>query len=237
MYSLVANWGESPEQWEAIRSLKLLRAFMMSVLEALTSGETLLEAAPSSLCVPFTRLIEQQGITRMLFASLRRGDALVGILTACYRGQQTEFTATQKHISQGIAQLAVMALDNARLLEQAQEASRLKSDFLATMSHELRTPLSILLGYTQLLLDGEFGSLVAEQLTYLQKIDSNARQLHELVVALLDINRLEVGQLPVVTAFVCPEIVMKELRDEVPRSWKSHISACASKSSPICLRS
>ena len=84
----------------------------------------------------------------------------------------------------------------ARLYKEAVEAAQqVKTDFLATVSHELRTPLDVILGYIGLLLDEEFGALLAAQQTTLQRVNANAQRLLDLVSFLLEANRLEAGQL------------------------------------------
>lgn len=100
---------------------------------------------------------------------------------------------------------------SAALAEQAQSANRLKSDFLATISHELRTPLNIVMGYTDLLLDGDFGSLTTEQSEFLQSVKKAAYQELELIAAMLDVSRLEAGRLPVELG----EMHLPELMDEL----------------------
>lgn len=70
--------------------------------------------------------------------------------------------------------------------EQAESASRLKSDFLSIVSHELRTPLGSIIGYNDLLLDGVAGSITEEQIDALRKIDKNSKKLLELINAMLD---------------------------------------------------
>ena len=98
-----------------------------------------------------------------------------------------------------------------RAKEVAEEATRAKSEFLSTMSHELRTPLAVILGYCDLLEDDESGNLEAEQQTGLQRIRKSATDLLDLITALLDLNRLEAGQLPV----HCQEVEITALISEL----------------------
>lgn len=81
---------------------------------------------------------------------------------------------------------------------RAEEADRIKSAFLATMSHELRTPLNSIIGFTGIMLQGLAGPLNAEQTRQLDMVRSSARHLLALVNDVLDISRIEAGQLEVV---------------------------------------
>jgi len=76
-------------------------------------------------------------------------------------------------------------------------ASRTKNQFIATVSHELRTPVSVILGYTDLLVDGEFGELPDEARGVLGRIARNARNLVYLISDLVDLARIEAGRLAV----------------------------------------
>lgn len=85
------------------------------------------------------------------------------------------------------------AAENARLHREAQEANRLKDDFLATVSHELRTPLTSILGWTKML---ESGRLTPEMVTRaIATIDRNARAQAQIVEDILDISRIVSGKL------------------------------------------
>ena len=80
------------------------------------------------------------------------------------------------------------------LARQRREADRLKDEFVSLVSHELRTPLTSIKGYVDLLLEGEVGELTEEQAEFLGIVGSNADRLVALVNDLLDVSRIEAGQ-------------------------------------------
>lgn len=81
----------------------------------------------------------------------------------------------------------------------AEAADRLKSAFLATMSHELRTPLNSIIGFTGIVLQELPGPLNAEQKKQLNMVQDSARHLLALINDVLDISRIEAGELEVVS--------------------------------------
>lgn len=82
-------------------------------------------------------------------------------------------------------------------VERAEAADRLKSAFLATMSHELRTPLNSIIGFTGIILQGLAGPLNEEQTRQLEMVRSSARHLLDLINDVLDLSRIEAGQMEV----------------------------------------
>lgn len=133
----------------------------------------------------------------MLVASMTRANRVVGLMAAG-RGRSDEaFLPRHTRLMRGIAQQAAVALENARLVTDLRQADRLKSEFVATMSHELRTPLNIILGYTELLIDGAFGELNEEQIDTIDRVRQQSNDLLTLINATLDVNRLEAGGMPV----------------------------------------
>jgi two-component system, sensor histidine kinase and response regulator len=81
--------------------------------------------------------------------------------------------------------------------DAAESADRLKSAFLATMSHELRTPLNSIIGFTGIVLQGLAGPLNDEQATQLGMVRDSSRHLLALINDVLDISKIEAGQLKV----------------------------------------
>lgn len=92
----------------------------------------------------------------------------------------------------------VILIENLResrqLIRAANEASRLKNEFLSNMSHELRTPLNSVIGFTQLLLT-EKDLTVEEQREYLNQVYSNSNHLLQIISDILDITEIESGKI------------------------------------------
>lgn len=114
---------------------------------------------------------------------------------------------------------------------EVEQASELKSRFLANMSHEFRTPLNAILGYTQMLLQGIGGKLTVEQRTNLERIDSNARHLLTLINDILDLSRIEKGEMPLhLSAVSVPELIDELLAELEPIIKRSKLGVTKSLS-------
>ena len=107
--------------------------------------------------------------------------------------QPARFTEQHERLAVGTASWASVALENARLYGEAQEASRMKDDFLAVLSHELRTPLNAILGYSRLL---RGNVLTGEHLERgIETVERNARWLTQIVEDVLDVSRIVSGKI------------------------------------------
>src|SRR5204863_2570319 len=105
-------------------------------------------------------------------------------------------------LMQTFAHQSVLAMKNAQLFLEVDQkgrglaiASQHKSQFIANMNHELRTPLNAVLGYSELLADGLYGKLPAKALTVMARIQANGKHLLGLINDVLDISKMEAGQL------------------------------------------
>src|SRR4029078_9871221 len=131
---------------------------------------------------------------------LREGEA-VGVLTLT-RIETRPFTDKQIELVSTFADQAAIAIEKVRLFDEIQEKSRQleeasahKSRFLANMSHELRTPLNAILGYTELIQDAVYGEPPEKMIAVLDRISRNGKHLLGLINDVLDLSKIEAGQL------------------------------------------
>jgi signal transduction histidine kinase len=119
-----------------------------------------------------------------------------------YRPEAGSFSLEVVNLLQTFATQSVLAIQNARLFREIEEkgyqleiASKHKSQFLANMSHELRTPLNAILGYTELIVDEIYGEVPTKIRDVLERVQQSGRHLLGLINDVLDISKMEAGQL------------------------------------------
>src|SRR5574337_447023 len=104
----------------------------------------------------------------------------------------TELRDLNRNLEDRIRERTSQLRDSNRELARA---SRHKSEFLANMSHELRTPLNAILGFTELIIDGVYGKVPDELGESIQDIHINGRHLLRLINDVLDLSKIEAGQM------------------------------------------
>jgi signal transduction histidine kinase len=120
-----------------------------------------------------------------------------------------------------LADHAAIAIENARLYEQAQTANRAKTEFMSVASHELKIPMTSIKGYAKLLTLGAVGDLSDQQREFLNIISANVDRMDRLVADLLDVSRIEAGRL----RLEMDQVDLHEVINTVIQSVKAQIEA------------
>jgi signal transduction histidine kinase len=172
------------------------------------AGRVLLEGKPVHVAdvqvdpeYSMTAISQRAGFHTFLGVPLQREGNPIGMIILG-RTVVRPFTDKQIELATTFADQAVIAIENVRLFEEIQEksrqieeASKHKSQFLANMSHELRTPLNAILGYAELVLDGIYGEAPEKMRNVLERIQTNGKHLLGLINDVLDLSKIEAGQL------------------------------------------
>ena len=109
--------------------------------------------------------------------------------------------------------------------QDAEDANRAKSQFLANMSHELRTPMNAILGYTELIADNIYGELPDKIREVMARIEHNGHHLLGLINDILDLSKIEAGQLTLMPGDYSLEAVVDSVLSTVePLAAESHWS-------------
>lgn len=120
---------------------------------------------------------------------------LIGNITLGFNDPDYDFNEERIETFMTIAAQVAVALRNAELFQEALDAARLKTEFLANVSHELRTPLNAIIGYSELLLSGTYGTLKDKQLDRVERVFRSGRELLMLIDDILDLSKIETGKM------------------------------------------
>jgi signal transduction histidine kinase/HAMP domain-containing protein len=150
---------------------------------------------------PIHSVILRAGYRAVLAAPLVGPGQIVGLLVI-RRREVGQFSKGSVDLIKTFAAQSVLAIQNARLFTEIDEKSRQleieskhKSQFLANMSHELRTPLNAIIGYTELIIDNIYGEPPDRMREVIERVQANGRHLLGLINDVLDLTKIEVGQL------------------------------------------
>ena len=153
-----------------------------------------------------------------LCVPMLREDVPIGVLTLT-RSEVRPFTDKQIELVTTLADQAAIAIENVRLFDEIQDKSRQlevasqhKSQFLANMSHELRTPLNAILGYTELMADSAYGEPSEKMLGVLKRLEGNGKHLLGLINDVLDLSKIEAGQLELELSDYCIQDIAQTVR-------------------------
>ncbi|MGE5656115.1 MAG: PAS domain S-box protein [Actinomycetota bacterium] len=136
--------------------------------------------------------LREWGMVSAMCVPLKARDRILGVLSMLSAESGRRYGREDLELAEQLAYRAAIAIDNAWLYWEAQEANRLKDEFLATLSHELRTPINAILGWSQIL---QQRKLTPEKTALaLETIERNARAQTQMIEDLLDVSRVIGGK-------------------------------------------
>ena len=144
---------------------------------------------------------------------------LVGVLAYIFEFVRHKFQEGMKQNQLGLEAEKAKLAD---AIKEAEKANKAKSEFLANMSHELRTPLNHILGFTELLLDKNFGELNLTQEEYLSGVHQSSKHLLSLINDILDLSKVEAGKLALTPSTVNLRTLLENSLTMIKESAMKH---------------
>ena len=146
------------------------------------------------------RVLRQAGMKSALIVPLATRDRTLGVMTFIASESHPPYTPADLALAEDLARRAALAVDNAMLFAEAnraraeaEQANRMKDEFLAAVSHELRTPLNAIVGWSHMLRTRRFDEATTTRA--LETIERNAKVQAQIVEDILDVSRIITGKL------------------------------------------
>jgi PAS domain S-box-containing protein len=179
-----------------------LKQITHGVSQVLGSGKPeLMETVDDRTLESFSRdadhfaMLKKMGLSSYICAPMITRGRITGALTLVVGSSGRRFDQRDCALTEELARRVALAVENARLYRDAQEANLAKSEFLTRMSHELRTPLNAIGGYAELMEMELHGPVTEEQRQDISRIQRSQKHLLGLINDLLSFARIETGHL------------------------------------------
>lgn len=202
----LAHQGYADEDFELYSQKQLWPLDKGLLGQTVTVGETLLEKAVH-INPYYAELVP--GMQAQLTVPIKLEGRVIGAI-ALESEEPESFTEENVAFIQRLADHAAIAIENARLFQQVQQANEAKTQFVSFVSHELKQPMTSMKGYCELLNKGSAGTLNEQQRNCVKIIHNSVDQMNRLVQDLLDISRIETGQMRLDMGPVVPKEIVRE---------------------------
>jgi PAS domain S-box-containing protein len=187
--------------------MKVIREGMSTLVSEVSGAELDVIAHDGS----HREVLESIGIRSYMIVPLVARGRTLGALTLVSSSSGRRFTSQDVELAEAVARRAALSVDNARLYSRAQQAARTREEVLAFVSHDLRNPLAtILLNASALLETIPSDRLDADEREQLEWIARSSEQMNRMIQDLLDVARIESGQLPIRLARTSMRSVVNE---------------------------
>jgi signal transduction histidine kinase len=203
-FELAGTHALAPSFQDAVRAIRIRLDESAMGLSAKQRRPICLPDLSTAPNYPLRDLTLSAGFHSALIVPLLGPEEILGALVL-QRRTIGDFPESTIGLMRTFADQSVLAMNNARLFREVEDKGRAlavanehKSQFFANMSHELRTPLNGILGFAELLLDGLYGTLPEKALEILGRIQKDGKHLLGLINDVLDISKIEAGQLSLV---------------------------------------
>ncbi|WP_017298385.1 PAS domain S-box protein [Nodosilinea nodulosa] len=213
--------------WRVHRQYPTAIAGTAGIAKILRSGQTALATdIPASALAAVAqdgehlRLLRELGLTSCIAAPLVARGQTLGVISFITAESNRRYGTTDLALAENVAHQVAIAVDNARLYQdeqnarsEAEAANRIKDEFLAVLSHELRSPLNPILGWSQLLQKRQPDAATLTR--GLQTIERNAKLQTQLIADLLDVSRILQGKLSLEIAPVSLQATLEAAMETV----------------------